>query len=150
MHKRHGAWQRFLHAGFSISKNDNNGHARFIKRRFYGAAERRQGETIMTFKEVTKLTKHTIPKGREAEVAECIKKYVTYKTKLTRGFVIAFSACFVALMFFIIIARSAGLITGNPAAFWAITGVLGAAAVACACVAGVNLFAFNKFLKRFE
>ena len=42
----------------------------------------------MTFKEVTKLTKHTIPKGREAEVAECIKKYVTYKTKLTRGFVI--------------------------------------------------------------
>lgn len=104
----------------------------------------------MTYKEISKLDKRSIPAGREAEYAGLIKKYLTHKNKLIRGCMFAFSACFVVLIFFIIIGRGSELISDYPAVFWPIAGVLGAAALALAVVVGVNMYTFKKFLKRFE
>ena len=104
----------------------------------------------MTYREISKLDKNSIPAGREAEYAALIKKYIMHMSRLTRALSIAFSACFVALMLFIVIARMAELVSGYPAVFWSVAGVLGAAAAALAVAVGVNMYAFKKFLKRFE
>ena len=53
-------------------------------------------------------------------------------------------------MLFIVIARMAELVSGYPAVFWSVVGVLGAAAAALAVAVGVNMYTFKKFLKRFE
>ena len=106
--------------------------------------------TIMTYREISKLDKNSIPAGREAEYAALIKKYIMHMSRLTRALSIAFSACFVALMLFIVIARMAELVSGYPAVFWSVAGVLGAAAAALAVAMGVNMYTFKKFLKRFE
>ena len=94
--------------------------------------------------------KADVPAGQEAEYAARIRRYIQKKSKLIRALMIATSAVFAALMLFIVIARAAELIQGRPAVFWAVAGVLGAAFVALAVAAGVNMYAFKKFLKRFE
>lgn len=104
----------------------------------------------MTYKEISKLDRSSIPAGKEAEYAELIKKYIIHKNKITKGFIMAFTFCFAAAMLFIIIGRSAGIYSDYPAVFWSVTGVMGGAAVAFAVVVGINMFRFHKFLKRFE
>lgn len=104
----------------------------------------------MTYREISRLDKNSIPAGREAEYAALIKKYIIHKSKLTRALSIAFSACFVALMLFIAIGRAAEILSGYPAVFWSVAGVLGAAAVALAAAVGINMYSFKKFLKKFD
>lgn len=104
----------------------------------------------MTYKQISRLDKRSIPAGREAEYAEYIRRYIVHKNKQIRAFIITFSCCFVACMLFLVIGRSAELIADHPAVFWPVFGVLAAASVAFAAVVGVNMFLFQKFLKRFD
>ena len=71
--------------------------------------------------------KADVPAGKEAEYAARIRQYIQKKSRLIRALMIAMSAVFAALMLFIVIARAAELIQGQPAVFWAVAGVLGAA-----------------------
>ena len=116
----------------------------------FGALPHIRSGVIMTYREIYKLDKHSIPAGREAEYAALIKKYIMHKSKLTRAVTIAFSACFVALMLFVTIARVAEIIADYPAVFWAVTAVLAAASAALLVAVIVNMVTFKKFLKKFE
>ena len=104
----------------------------------------------MTFKEISKLDKSSIPAGKEAEYAQLIKSYIVHKNKVMRAFITAFTACVAALDLFIAIGRASDVHTSYPAVFWAVIGVLGAACVFCAAAVGVNMYQFQKFLKKFE
>lgn len=104
----------------------------------------------MTYKEIAALNKTSVPRGKEAEYAALIKKYILHKSKLTRAFMIAFSAFVAACVLFIAIARAAEISADYPAVFWSVTAVLAAAAAVCAVCAAVNMFAFRRFLKKFE
>ena len=59
----------------------------------------------MTYKEIAALDKTSVPRGKEAEYAAFIKKYILHKSKLTRAFMIAFSAFVAACVLFIAIGR---------------------------------------------
>ncbi len=104
----------------------------------------------MTYRQIAALDKTSVPKGQEAEYAALIKKYIVHKSKLSRSFMIAFSAFLAACVIFIAIARAAEITADYPAVFWSVVAALGAAAVFCAVAAAVNMFQFNRFLKKFE
>ena len=88
--------------------------------------------------------------GGAAEYARKVNDYIARKNKLIRALMIAFSAAFSACLLFVIVGRGAELHVSAPAAFWAVTGALGAAAAALAVAVGVNMYKFNKFLKKFR
>lgn len=104
----------------------------------------------MTFKEISKLNKSSIPAGKEAEYARLIKSYIVHKNKVLRAFITAFTVCIAALLLFVAIGRASDVYTTYPAVFWAVIGVLGAACAVCAACVGVNMYQFHKFLKKFE
>lgn len=110
---------------------------------------RAEGEN-MTYREISRLDRTSIPEGREAEYAGLIKKYIVHKNKVVRALITACSVCVAALVLFAAIGRSAGLLSANPAVFWCVAGVLAAAAVGLAVAVGVNMARFQKFLKRFS
>ena len=66
----------------------------------------------MTFKEISKLDKSSIPAGKEAEYAQLIKSYIVHKNKVMRAFITAFTACVAALVLFIAIGRASDVLGG--------------------------------------
>ena len=114
-----------------------------------GLPRRAAGECL-TYREISRLDRASIPEGREAEYAGLIKKYIVHKNKVVRALITACSVCVAVLVLFAAIGRSAGLLSANPAVFWCVAGVLAAAAAGFAVAVGVNMARFQKFLKRFS
>ncbi len=88
--------------------------------------------------------------GGAAEYARKVKEYIARKRMVIRALLTAFGAAFAACMLFVIFARGAGMHETSPAAFWGVAGALGAAAAALAVAAGVNMYKFDRFLKKFR
>lgn len=102
-------------------------------------------------KDNVRLNKEEISaQGGAAAYAEKVKSYIMRKNKLIRALLISFSTVFSACILFLLIGRGAGLNVSSPAAYWAVIGVLGAAALALAVAVGVNMYKFGKFLKKFQ
>lgn len=105
----------------------------------------------MKYSQLKNLSKDNIPSGEEgARLAALVSEYLRRKNKLIRVFISVFSGCLLALLIFIAVGRGTSLYSDYSAVFWSVVGVLGAAAVAAAVVVGVNMFAFSRFLKRFN
>ena len=101
-------------------------------------------------REILAIDKNSIPADKVMEYKMQITSFIQRKNKSIRALMIAASAVFVVLMFFIVIARGAELIEKYPAVFWSVCGVLGAAFVVLAVLVGMNMYVFRKFLKKFE
>ncbi len=79
-----------------------------------------------------------------------VRQYIMAKNRLIKRFTVAFSACLLALLVFIIIARGTSLYDDYAEVFWPVAGVLAAAAAACFATVVVNMVQFKKFLKKFD
>ncbi len=103
------------------------------------------------FSDIKDLSKETLLQSADgARLAERVKEYIAYKSRLIKRLTLTLSMSFLILFVYLVAACGNALHESHAVIFWTVIGVLAAAVAGSLTAVVVNMAGFNKFLKRFE